>query len=43
MSEIERVEDWDYNFLRPSGGIPTEIFASEHRLKLNGSLIGPSA
>src|SRR6266446_10972146 len=41
LSEIQRVEDWDYNFLplRPSG-IPSEVFASEHSLKLNGSSIG---
>src|ERR1700726_4537883 len=41
LSEIQRVEDWDYNFLPlPSGGIPSEVFASEHHLKLNGSSIG---
>jgi glyoxylase-like metal-dependent hydrolase (beta-lactamase superfamily II) len=41
LSEIQRVEDWDYNFLPlPSGGIPTEVFAGERRLKLNGSSIG---
>src|ERR1700730_2960973 len=41
LSEIQRVEDWDYNFLPlPSGGIPSEVFASERRLKLNGSSIG---
>jgi glyoxylase-like metal-dependent hydrolase (beta-lactamase superfamily II) len=41
LSEIQRVEDWDYNFLAlPSGGIPSEVFATEHRLKLNGSSIG---
>lgn len=40
LSEVQRVDDWDYNFLPlPSGGIPTEVFASEHRLKLNGSSI----
>jgi glyoxylase-like metal-dependent hydrolase (beta-lactamase superfamily II) len=40
LSEIQRVEDWDYNFLPlPSGGIPSDIFASEHKLKLNGSSI----
>ncbi len=38
LSEIQRVEDWDYNFLPlPVGGIPSEVFASEHSLKLNGS------
>jgi glyoxylase-like metal-dependent hydrolase (beta-lactamase superfamily II) len=37
LSSIQRVEDWDYNFLPlPAGGLPTEIFAKEHRLKLNG-------
>jgi glyoxylase-like metal-dependent hydrolase (beta-lactamase superfamily II) len=40
LSEIQRVEDWDYNFLPlPAGGIPSEVFASEHSLKLNGSTI----
>jgi glyoxylase-like metal-dependent hydrolase (beta-lactamase superfamily II) len=41
LSEIQRVEDWDYNFLplRP-GGIPSEVFAAEHGLKLNGTSIG---
>jgi glyoxylase-like metal-dependent hydrolase (beta-lactamase superfamily II) len=38
---VQRVEDWDYNFLPlASGGIPTEVFASERSLKLNGSSIG---
>ena len=41
LSEIQRVEDWDYNFLPlPSGGIPNEVFSREYRLKLNGSSIG---
>ncbi len=41
LSEIQRVEDWDYNFLpSPPGAIPSEIFATEHSLKLNGSTIG---
>jgi glyoxylase-like metal-dependent hydrolase (beta-lactamase superfamily II) len=41
LSEVQRVEDWDYNFLAlPSGGIPSEVFASEHHLKLNGASIG---
>ena len=40
LSQVQRVEDWDYNFLPPpSGGVPTEVFASEHALKLNGSSI----
>ena len=42
LSEVQRVEDWDYNsFLAlPPGGIPSEVFAREHSLKLNGSSIG---
>jgi len=41
LSQIQRVEDWDYNFVPlPPGGIPTEVFASEHSLKLNGTSIG---
>ena len=40
LSEVQRVEDWDYNFLAHGpGGLPTEVFAKEHRLKLNGSTI----
>jgi glyoxylase-like metal-dependent hydrolase (beta-lactamase superfamily II) len=31
LSEIQRVEDWDCNFLPlPPGGIPSEVFAAEH-------------
>jgi glyoxylase-like metal-dependent hydrolase (beta-lactamase superfamily II) len=37
LSEVQRVEDWDYNFLAlPPGGIPSEVFAAERSLKLNG-------
>jgi glyoxylase-like metal-dependent hydrolase (beta-lactamase superfamily II) len=40
LSGIQRVEDWDYNFLPLSpGAIPLEVFATEHRLKLNSSSI----
>lgn len=40
LSEVQRVEDWDYNFLAlPAGGLPTEVFAGEHSLKLNGTTI----
>jgi glyoxylase-like metal-dependent hydrolase (beta-lactamase superfamily II) len=40
LAEVQRVEDWDYNFLAlPPGGIPSEVFAREHNLKLNGSTI----
>ena len=40
LSEIRRVEDWDYNFLpSAAGAIPTEVFATDHQLKLNGSTV----
>jgi glyoxylase-like metal-dependent hydrolase (beta-lactamase superfamily II) len=40
LAEIQRVEDWDYNFLPlPADGIPAEVFATEHNLKLNGASI----
>jgi glyoxylase-like metal-dependent hydrolase (beta-lactamase superfamily II) len=40
LTEVQRVEEWDYNFLPLSpSGIPSEVFASEKRLKLNGSSI----
>jgi glyoxylase-like metal-dependent hydrolase (beta-lactamase superfamily II) len=41
LSSIQRVEDWDYNFLPlPPGAVPSEVFAKEHSLKLNGASIG---
>jgi glyoxylase-like metal-dependent hydrolase (beta-lactamase superfamily II) len=40
LSRVQRVADWDYNFLElPPGGMPTEVFAGEHSLTLNGSTI----
>ena len=40
LSSIQRVEDWDYNFLpSPAGAIPSEIFEAEKKLKLNGQTI----
>ncbi len=40
LSQVQRVDDWDYNFLAlPTGGIPSEVFAEEHGLKLNGLTI----
>ncbi len=40
LSEIQRVEEWDYNFLPlPPSGIPSEVFANEYSLKLDGSSI----
>ncbi len=40
LSGIQRVEDWDYNFLpSPSTALPGDVFAKEHSLKLNGASI----
>jgi glyoxylase-like metal-dependent hydrolase (beta-lactamase superfamily II) len=40
LSEVQRVEDWDYNFLPLSAdGLPAEVFATEHSLKLNNASI----
>jgi len=37
LSQVQRVEDWDYNFLPlPTAAIPSEVFARERSLKLNG-------
>ncbi|AND92056.1 MULTISPECIES: MBL fold metallo-hydrolase [Bradyrhizobium] len=37
---VQRVEDWDYNFLPLGpGGIPSEVFAGSHKLGLNGASI----
>ncbi|WP_088344372.1 MULTISPECIES: MBL fold metallo-hydrolase [Rhodomicrobium] len=43
LSSVQRVEDWDYNFLPlQPGGIPSELFQSTHSLRLNGNSIGLS-
>jgi Metallo-beta-lactamase superfamily len=40
LSSIQRVEDWDYNFLpSPAGAIPSEVFENEKTQKLNGQTI----
>ncbi len=40
LSEVQRVEDWDYNFLPPpKGGLPEVIFDADHSLKLNSTSI----
>jgi glyoxylase-like metal-dependent hydrolase (beta-lactamase superfamily II) len=37
LGEVQRVEDWDYNFLPAAPeGMPTETFADALNLKLNG-------
>jgi glyoxylase-like metal-dependent hydrolase (beta-lactamase superfamily II) len=41
LSSVQRVEDWDYNFLPlPTSALPSEVFTKEHKLKLNGASIG---
>jgi glyoxylase-like metal-dependent hydrolase (beta-lactamase superfamily II) len=41
LSQVQRVADWDDNFLAPPpGGLPTEVFSRERNLKLNGTTIG---
>jgi glyoxylase-like metal-dependent hydrolase (beta-lactamase superfamily II) len=40
LSQVQRVEEWDYNFLPlPSGGLPEEVFTREHSLTLNGAAL----
>jgi len=40
LSQVQRVEDWDYNFLPLHGsGVPQHVFSKEHSLKLNGETL----
>ncbi|WFU85375.1 MBL fold metallo-hydrolase [Bradyrhizobium sp. CIAT3101] len=40
LSVVQRVEDWDYNFLAlPASAVPAEVFTKEQNLKLNGASI----
>lgn len=40
LSQVQRVEDWDYNFLPlPADGLPSDVFTSEKAIKLNGTSI----
>ncbi|MES0207395.1 MBL fold metallo-hydrolase [Mesorhizobium sp. LNHC209A00] len=40
LSGIQRVEDWEYNFLpSPAGAIPSEVFEEDRMLTLNGQTI----
>ncbi len=40
LSQVERVADWDYNFLAlPDRGLPTEVFGAERTLRLNGHTV----
>lgn len=38
LSKVQRVDDWDYNFLPlPSRGLPDEVFARDHAMRVNGA------
>ena len=40
LSEVQRVEDWDYNFLPLSAGvIPSEVLSANRKFTLNGASI----
>lgn len=40
LSVVQRVEDWDYNFLAlPASAVPAEVFTKEQNLKLNGASV----
>ena len=40
LSTVQRVEDWDYNFLAvPASAVPAEVFAKDRHLKVNGASI----
>jgi glyoxylase-like metal-dependent hydrolase (beta-lactamase superfamily II) len=40
LSQVQRVEDWDYNFLPLArSGVPQQVFSKEHTLKLNGNTL----
>ena len=40
LSHVQRVEDWDYNFVSPPANrLPSEVFSSERALSLNGQSI----
>ena len=40
LSQVQRVEDWDYNFLPlAANGQPTDVFSNQKLLKLNGASI----
>ncbi len=40
LSQVQRVDDWDYNFLPLArSGVPQHVFSKEHTLKLNGETL----
>jgi glyoxylase-like metal-dependent hydrolase (beta-lactamase superfamily II) len=41
LSQVERVSDWDYNFLPlPDEGLPSKVFTQSMDMALNGATIG---
>lgn len=41
LSQVQRVEDYDYNFLPlPIDGLPSNVFANEHAIKVNRASVG---
>jgi len=40
LSQVQRVEDWDYNFLPlPANGLPSDVFTSEKTLRHNNTTV----
>jgi glyoxylase-like metal-dependent hydrolase (beta-lactamase superfamily II) len=40
LSQVQRVEDWDYNFLPLArSGVPQHVFSKEHTLALSGNTL----
>ena len=40
LSVVQRVEDWDYNFLAlPASAVPAQVFSEDHHLKVNDASI----
>ena len=40
LAIVQRVEDWDFDFpAAPPGGLPTETFIEQHRLRHNGQTL----
>jgi glyoxylase-like metal-dependent hydrolase (beta-lactamase superfamily II) len=40
LARAQRVEDWNFNFpASPAGAIPTDVFATDRTIKVNGSTL----